>query len=68
MASEPTHARDAAYLEVILAPLAVSREYKPKFGRRSGLTRSEFQQLYSSDAGLDWIHHEYMQPIGRQEA
>lgn len=55
MASEPTHARDAAYLEVILAPLAVSREYKPKFGRRSGLTRSEFQQLYSSDPFYSWF-------------
>ena len=55
MASEPVHARDAAYLEVILAPLAVSREYKPKFGRRSGLTRSEFQQLYSSDHFYSWF-------------
>lgn len=55
MASEPTHARDAAYLEVILAPLAVSRAYKPKFGRRAGLTRSEFQQLYSSDHFYSWF-------------
>lgn len=43
---------DAKYLELILDPIRVCAQYKPKFGqgaKGNGLTLAQFQQLYQSD-------------------
>jgi hypothetical protein len=49
---------DAKYLELILNPIRVCAQYKPKFGQGAkgdGLTLAQFQQLYQSDPFYSWF-------------
>jgi len=48
---------DAKYLEVILNPIRVCANYKPKFGqgRGAGLALEEFQALYQQDPFYSWF-------------
>lgn len=48
---------DARYLEIILNSVRVCADYKPKFGqgRGSGLTLSQFQDLYQGDPFYSWF-------------
>ncbi|MDE0273014.1 MAG: hypothetical protein OXP11_17650 [Gammaproteobacteria bacterium] len=48
---------DADYLDVLLAAIRVSHDYRPKFGRggRVGLTLDEFSKLYQGDAFYGWF-------------
>lgn len=48
---------DAAYLEALLAPIRVSRSYRPRFGRRSaaGLAFADFRSLYAADPFYSWL-------------
>ena len=49
--------RDAEYLDILLAAIRVSHNYRPKFGRggRVGLTLDEFSKLYRGDAFYGWF-------------
>lgn len=51
------NSRDAQYLDVLLAAIRVSHDYRPKFGRggRDGLTLQEFEELYQGDAFYGWF-------------
>lgn len=56
---------DAAYLDLVLEPVRACRNYRPKFGqggKSGGLTLSEFQALYQSDAFYNWfgLYHPMM--------
>lgn len=49
---------DAKYLDLILNPIRVCAQYKPKFGQGAkgdGLTLAQFQQLYQSDPFYSWF-------------
>lgn len=48
---------DERYLTLLLTPLRACANYRPKFGRKGklGLSREEFQRLYSSDPFYHWI-------------
>jgi hypothetical protein len=49
---------DAKYLEVVLNPIRVCKEYRPKFGQRAsggGLTLEQFRTLYQSDSFYSWF-------------
>mgnify|MGYP005849152307 FL=1 len=48
---------DAAYLELILEPIRVCAQYRPKFGQggRAGVTLEQFQSLYQSDLFYSWF-------------
>ena len=51
-------AEDEDYLRIVLDALAVCSQYKPKFGqgsKGSGLTLSQFQELYQSDPFYSWF-------------
>jgi hypothetical protein len=50
--------RDEKYLNLILDPIRVCKEYKPKFGggaKGSGLTYSDFNLLYGNDPFYSWL-------------
>ncbi|MDQ2809674.1 MAG: hypothetical protein M3Z04_22595 [Chloroflexota bacterium] len=46
---------DAAYLRMLLEPLAVCKRYQPKFGHSKGLTLLEFQSLHGADPFYTWL-------------
>lgn len=49
---------DAKYLELVLNPIRVCAQYKPKFGqgaKGNGLTLAQFQQLYQRDPFYSWF-------------
>ena len=49
---------DAKYLALVLEPIRVCAQYKPKFGqgaKGAGLTLAQFQQLYQSDPFYNWF-------------
>src|SRR3989304_3310260 len=46
---------DSDYLNILLEPLAVCRQYRPKFGHGAGLTLAEFQTLYQADQSYTWF-------------
>lgn len=49
---------DKRYLRIVLEPIRVSAEYRPKFGRgnkRGGLSLGEFQNLYRNDPFYGWF-------------
>ena len=49
---------DDAYLAIVLNPIRVCAQYKPKFGQGnagSGLTLEQFRKLYQSDAFYNWF-------------
>lgn len=48
---------DAAYLEALLAPIRVSRSYRPRFGRKgaAGLGFADFRSLYAADPFYSWL-------------
>lgn len=49
---------DKAYLDLILNPIRVCANYKPKFGQGSnkdGLSMKQFQNLYRSDPFYRWL-------------
>ncbi len=50
---------DAKYLELVLNPIRICAQYKPKFGQGAkkgyGLTLAQFQQLYQSDPFYSWF-------------
>ncbi len=49
---------DERYLRIVLEPIRVSAEYRPKFGRgskRGGLSLGEFQDLYRNDPFYGWF-------------
>ncbi len=49
---------DKKYLKIVLDPIRVSAEYKPKFGQGSkggGLSLKKFQSLYQSDPFYCWF-------------
>ena len=50
--------RDTKYLQILLDPICVSAQYKPKFGqgnKSGGLSLEEFQTLYQSDPFYSWF-------------
>ena len=49
---------DAAYLALILDPIRICANYKPKFGQGAkggGLTLDQFQALYQGDPFYNWF-------------
>jgi len=48
---------DSVYLELILEPIRVCAEYKPRFGqgRKTGITLEQFQSLYQDDPFYSWF-------------
>jgi hypothetical protein len=51
-------ANDTKYLALVLEPLRVCAQYKPKFGqgaKGAGLTLAQFQQLYQGDPFYSWF-------------
>lgn len=50
-------ADDERYLSLLVQALSVCRDYRPKFGkgRGTGLSRQEFQSLYSADPFCSWF-------------
>ncbi len=49
---------DATYLGLVLAPIRVCADYKPKFGQGAkggGLTLEQFQALYQGDPFYSWF-------------
>lgn len=49
---------DEAYLKLVLDPIRVCAQYKPKFGQGAkggGLTLSQFQTLYQGDPFYSWF-------------
>lgn len=49
---------DAKYLALILEPIRVCAQYKPRFGQGTkgdGLTLAQFQQLYQGDPFYSWF-------------
>lgn len=49
---------DDKYLELVLTPIRICAQYKPKFGQGSsgaGLTLAQFQNLYQSDQFYSWF-------------
>lgn len=48
---------DAVYLELILEPIRVCAQYRPKFGQggRAGVTLEQFQSLYQGDLFYSWF-------------
>ena len=53
----PEHAEDQRYREIVLQPIDVCAQYKPKFGqgRSEGLSLDTFQSLYKADAFYNWL-------------
>ena len=51
------HPEDQRYREIILKPIDVCAQYKPKFGqgRGEGLSLETFQRLYKADAFYSWF-------------
>lgn len=49
--------RDTRYLELVLAPLRVCAQYRPKFGKGKGpgLSQDQFQALYQADPFYNWF-------------
>ena len=52
---EPVH--DETYRQIILKPIYVCAQYKPKFGqgKKEGLALEAFQNLYQSDPFYNWF-------------
>ena len=50
-------ATDDVYLKMILDPIRISAQHKPKFGQNTprGLTQNEFYDLYHRDAFYHWF-------------
>lgn len=48
---------DARYLQIVLEPIRVSAQYKPKFGQgnKGGLSLEDFQSLYQNDSFYCWF-------------
>ena len=48
---------DDEYLKIVLDPIRVSAQYKPKFGQggTKGLTQKDFHDLYHGDAFYHWF-------------
>ncbi|MCY3690739.1 MAG: hypothetical protein OXI54_08785 [Chloroflexota bacterium] len=51
------HPEDPRYREIVLEPINVCAQYKPKFGQggRKGLSLETFQSLYQADAFYNWF-------------
>jgi len=49
--------RDKHYLSLLVRPIRVCAEYRPKLGRggRTGIELEEFQQIYRSDPFYNWF-------------
>ena len=48
-------AADKSYLEIVLAPIRVSRAYRPKFGHGAEYTLEKFRRLYGNDPFYAWF-------------
>ena len=46
---------DEVYMRILLEPLAVCKQYRPKFGHSKGLTLAEFQSLHGTDPFYTWL-------------
>ena len=53
----PEHPEDKRYREIVLKPINVCAQYKPKFGqgRGEGLSLETFQSLYQADSFYNWF-------------
>jgi hypothetical protein len=54
----PVDSGDTKYLDLILGPVRVCGQYKPKFGqgpKNSGLSLEQFQKLYKDDLFYHWF-------------
>lgn len=51
------HHNDEKYLGIVLSPIRVCANYKPKFGQRNekGYSLEDFQKLYQSDPFYNWF-------------
>lgn len=51
------HLNDKKYLDIVLSPIRISANYKPKFGQGSGkgYTLEDFRKLYQSDPFYNWF-------------
>lgn len=49
--------RDKDYLEVLLSPLRITAEYRPKLGQgtKKDISAEEFSRIYSQDAFYRWL-------------
>src|SRR3989337_2065675 len=49
--------QDKAYLDIILDPIRVCANYKPKFGkgRGAGVALADFQAVYRADPFYQWL-------------
>jgi len=49
--------RDARYLNIIISPIRICANYKPKMGRggKSGLSLTAFQEMYRRDPFYSWF-------------
>ena len=47
--------QDEEYLKLLTNPLKNCLNYKPKFGRGTGLNKLEFQRLYGADPFYSWL-------------
>jgi len=49
--------RDKRYLEIILRPIRLCENYRPRLGvgRKGGISLAEFQKLYRSDPFYSWL-------------
>ncbi len=46
---------DESYLRILLEPLAICKQYRPKFGHSKSLTLAKFQTLYGGDPFYTWF-------------
>lgn len=53
----PEHPEDQRYREIVLKPIDVCAQYKPKLGqgRNEGMSLEAFQALYKADAFYNWF-------------
>src|SRR5579862_745394 len=57
-ATRASNTLDAEYLKIVLDPIHVCAQYKPKFGQGAkggGLVLAEFQKLYQGDPFYNWF-------------
>ncbi len=51
-------ASDEKYMQIVIEPIRLSAQYRPKFGRggrSAGLSIDEFQNLYQGDSFYSWL-------------
>lgn len=46
---------DEVYLKILMEPLSICKQYRPKFGHGAGLTLAEYQAMYQSDPFYAWF-------------